>query len=137
MIFQHTWQWIFDSSPHTYQRKAQTSRRKREGESQLPDGSVWLTTRSGNAIRRYYVGQLLAVQPGRGKRAIGQIRITRIRYVSRAWDMDHDEAVREGFATPGQFREVWKEMYGERALQEPRWGLEFEVVERPDELRAP
>jgi hypothetical protein len=79
---------------------------------------------------RFFVGHDYAVQPGRGKRSTGRIRVTRLRYVAQAMDISEADARAEGFETPEQFREKWREMYGEIALACPCWALDFELIRR-------
>ena len=87
MIFAHTYQWIIDKSPHTGEQKNQT---RRTANSLTP---------------RYRVGKTYAIQPGRGKPAVGRIRI-----LSGTWqigitgfrpgraDISNDKAVRPRIA---------------------------------------
>ncbi|MFA4974630.1 MAG: ASCH domain-containing protein [bacterium] len=72
MIFQHTWQQVLDGT------KTQTRRLR----AQPP-----------------YVGRTYAVQPGRGKPAVGRIRITAIRQ-QRVQDITAEDALAEGLVCP-------------------------------------
>jgi hypothetical protein len=77
---------------------------------------------------RYGVNQTYAVQPGRGKHAVGRIRIVAIRYCARAGDISEDDARAEGFENAAQFREVYGRLNGAAALDRPCWALTFAVV---------
>jgi hypothetical protein len=85
---------------------------------------------------RFFVGHDYAVQPGRGKKSTGRIRVTRLRYVAQAMDISEADARAEGFETPDAFREKWREMYGELALACPCWALDFELIRKREEKDA-
>lgn len=82
------------------------------GRSLLPlvlDGTKTQTRRRSD---RYRPGRTYAVQPGRGKRAIGRIRVLDVR-PERLMDITEDDARAEGFKTQGamsardQFLQYW------------------------------
>jgi hypothetical protein len=131
MIFQHTHDWVFTTSPHTNQPKRQTRRRAKLSEclrtGQHGQDVIWRVDPDGNWKPLYWVGQVLAVQPGRGQAAIGRIRI---RAVREAYPGGIDAAglLAEGFATKDQFLDLYRQMHeGTKAL-DPCWVLTFEVV---------
>jgi hypothetical protein len=74
------------------------------------------------------VGRSYAVQPGRGKRAVGRIEITAIRYCARAGDITLDDAIAEGFATAEDFRETYASINGVGAMERPCWALTFRLA---------
>lgn len=119
MIFRHTWEWVLATSPHTGKPKVQTSRVK------------------GGKIE-YVEGKVLAVQPGRGQKAVGHIRLLSVREVEYACVISQAEAEAEGCSTPEQFCELWARMHGKAALYQPRIALTFELLEgtppRPSRL---
>lgn len=163
MIFQHTADWVFGTSPHTGKPKTQTSRRVKAGEFATyvkrteeltgvwkrrakhgPDiheagemvRAAWTVLEHSNRlvyvvhskVAADWFSKTYAVQPGHGKHAIGRIKITSIRLIGRAGDIDQEEAEAEGFSDPEMFRELWARMYGAKALDEPRWALTIEPV---------
>lgn len=65
----------------------------------------------GNDRVKYYVGQTLAVQPGRGQSAVARIRIESIERDDDVRDITADEAKREGFSSPEKFLETWTRLH--------------------------
>lgn len=138
MIFKQ-WQQVLDGT------KTQTRRLMKEGDwplhqapgyAELPIEAVYDNRRR----LRWKVGQTYAVQPGRGKKAIGRIRLTRIRR-QRVQDISEEDAKAEGcpsrletgFDTARyRFHVLWDSIYtktGERwADNTGVWALTFEVV---------
>jgi hypothetical protein len=107
MIFAHTYQWIIDKSPHTGERKTQTRR-----------------PAIGAKVPRYEVGKTYAVQPGRGKKAVGRIRIKR-RWLEITDVISHQQAMAEGFRNRREFLESYERINGTNPLC---WAYEFELV---------
>ncbi len=60
---------------------------------------------------RYRAGRSYAVQPGRGRRAVGRIRIKEV-YPSTLWHVDEDVARREGFGSREAFEKYWRGLHG-------------------------
>ena len=75
----------------------------------------------------YEVGRTYAVQPGRGKHALGRIRLRAIRR-EPAQDISEGDARAEGVASPAAFREIWIELYGRDALERLCYVLVIERV---------
>jgi hypothetical protein len=76
---------------------------------------------------RYEVGKTYAVQPGRGKHAIGRLRVTNVR--RERFDplrLGRIEVQREGFRSLSAFLGQWALIYGR--FHEEVWRIEFEVV---------
>lgn len=71
-------------------------------------------------------GSVCAVQPGRGKPAIGRVRILSVGLVPLA--ISDDEARREGFASAQAFVEGWTQINGSYDAETLVWRLEFELV---------
>jgi hypothetical protein len=114
-------------------RKTQTRRPVQASDVWQPNaytGEITMVQSRPHYRTRFYVLHDYAVQPGRGKKSTGRIRITRIRYVAQAMDISEADARAEGFETPEQFREKWREMYGEIALACPCWALDFELTRK-------
>ncbi len=65
-----------------------------------------------------------AVCPGRGKPAIGRVKVILVTAV-RIGDIDDAEAVREGFAHRGKFIEAWEVINGQYDPDEIVWRVEF------------
>lgn len=107
MIFAHTYQWIIDKSPHTGERKTQTRRPYVEGKPP-----------------RYDVGKTYAVQPGRGKPAVGRVKIKR-KWVEPVTGLSHEDARAEGFKDRCKFMESYWRINGTNPLC---WAYEFELV---------
>ena len=74
------------------------------------------------------VGDTYAIQPGRGKKSVGRVRLTAIR-LERFCDISQADAVAEGFANPDGFFAKIRELYGaDFDLTAPCWALSFELV---------
>jgi len=123
--------------------KTQTRRPKRPGEWWT--GSlgqiVWVC--DGNNRLKWEVGRTYAIQPGRGKKAVGRFRLTGIR-CERVADVSDVDAALEGIAyrrgslTYGStklegktaseaYLNLWQRIYPKSDLTEMAWILEFEV----------
>jgi hypothetical protein len=94
------------------------------------DGSKTVTRRParGLCVCTYEVGRTYAVQPGRGKHALGRIRILATTGWERITDITDAEAVREGFADAQAFLARWREMYPRPGLDDLVWRIEFELA---------
>jgi hypothetical protein len=76
---------------------------------------------------RYKPGRSYAVQPGRGKKSVGRIRVlTVIESVCGA--IDDEDARREGFRDAEAFHTRWRSLYGDMAPW-LAWRIEFELVQ--------
>lgn len=76
---------------------------------------------------RYRVGQVVAVNPGRGVTNIGHVRLTSVENVKLGF-LDDSEAEREGFANLRDFEDVWTSMHGSYDPELRLWRLEFHVA---------
>lgn len=72
------------------------------------------------------LGRDYAVCPGRGKNAIGRVRITSLLLVQLG-HLDGKEAQREGFETPAEFESVFAGINGRYNPKAWVWRVEFEV----------
>lgn len=146
MIFQKTWQQVLDGT------KTQTRRpvkRPEWGITSFHEGMAYAEEGVGEIIevwgrrgyRKWAVGRTYAVQPGRGKKAVGRIRITKIRR-ERLRDITEDDAQAEGMQRYQErdylgyyktsFIVVWDSLYRKPYRWEDNpevWVLEFEKVE--------
>lgn len=75
------------------------------------------------------VGQDYAVCPGRGKNAIGRVRVMRVSREPLHLVLNHGEAHREGFPNAPAFREAWKAINGGWDDMALVWRVEFEVAQ--------
>lgn len=93
------------------------------------DGTKDVTRRRlhGRPIR-YKVGHTYAVQPGRGKEAVGRIRVTGVR-TERLSHITTNEVRREGFTSFGLFMNYWIQLHGTWDPEEEVAVIEFELVE--------
>jgi hypothetical protein len=126
MIFAHTWRQVTDGT------KTQTRRVANAGDTSL--GIMFRAPEWKDQVRnggrlRWRVGQSYALQPGRGKHAVGRIEITAIRYCSRASDISEGDARAEGFATAVAFRQIYGRLNGAKALARPCWALTFSLMD--------
>ena len=97
------------------------------------DGRKTVTRRPMQADKpcQYHEGRDYAVQPGRGKFAVGRIRVLSVRGEVLS-DIDERDAVAEGFDDVAGFKEKWEALYGEADPEQGVWRLEFEVCEAGD-----
>lgn len=72
-------------------------------------------------------GRTYAVCPGRGKNAIGRVRVLRVMSQPLGFP-GLDEAQREGFLTMDGFRQAWKQINGGYDPDAIVWRVEFEAV---------
>jgi hypothetical protein len=86
---------------------------------------------------RYKVGKDYAIQPGRGQKAVGRIRILAIDqrplYVGNRAEAG-EEARAEGFNRWGEFRAYWIKLYGRFDAQVVH-RIEFELVPSEEALK--
>lgn len=82
---------------------------------------------------RYKVGRTYALQPGRGKKAVGRILIVDVRRVrlgvAATWP--RAEANREGFRVWRDLMNYWTGLYGSYDPTQLVDRIEFELVEAP------
>lgn len=104
-------------------------------------GSQWVDIAlPGRDLRKWVVGRTYAAQPGRGKKAVGRIRITGIRQ-ERLQDIDFDDALAEGCRAtlwegevavwPQEaYCDLWQSINGKGSWDANPlvWVLEFEVA---------
>lgn len=87
---------------------------------------------------KWKVGSVYAVQPQRGRKAVGHIKITSINMQS-IQEISLGDAQKEGVASLEEFRELWNTIHDKHPLNNlsgyswrnnPNvWVLEFELVE--------
>tara|TARA_Y100000310_G_C20552408_1_gene748766 strand:- start:58 stop:339 length:282 start_codon:yes stop_codon:yes gene_type:complete len=80
---------------------------------------------------RYKEGKTYAVTPGRGKKSVARIRITKVTPFStvKAACKDSFHGLKEGFRDEAQFMCKWAVLYRGRNLTCPVWVIDFEFVE--------
>jgi len=138
MIFKATCQQVLDGT------KTQTRRPVKPGETAWwPLGEYYINSVTDRNCRlKWELGRSYAVQPGRGKKSVGRIRILKIRR-ERLWDIQDEDIRAEGVLTEntldttiwGDFMALWAEIYKKKPYRwedNPEvWVLEFERVEGP------
>ena len=121
MIFQFTWEKVLDGS------KSQTRR--------VIDPHEMAVRGKGNRIEaiithgreKWRVGKTYAVQPGRGKKQVGRIRITSIRQ-QRLDRISPQDSIAEGFSSRQDFLHTWDKIHGSASRNVSVWVIAFELV---------
>jgi hypothetical protein len=105
MQFQYTYQQVMDGS------KTETSRLLKLDDSFQVDetGHVIKVWRDSRIL--WEVGKTYAVQPGRGKAAVGRIKLLAIRHDPDRRDIGYIGAAKEGFDSPAEFLQTWTGMH--------------------------
>lgn len=129
-------------------RKRQTRRPVKPGDmaSHNEHGGIVAVLRNGRLLWR--VSRVYALQPGRGKKAIGRIRITKIRR-ERLWEITANDCLAEGIrlrpnafgSIRWDFKRLWNSIYRKPYRWEDNpwvWCFTFELVResRRDGLKA-
>ena len=124
MQFSETWQDVLAG------RKTMTRRTAKPTDRPIPAPPVDARVDAvyGPKMLKWAVGRTYPVQPGRGKRAVGRIRIEEIRYCERAGEISEEDAYAEGFESAAAFRAVYGRLNGAGSLDAPCWGLHFDLV---------
>ena len=137
MIFKGTWEKVLDGT------KTQTRRPIKAGElfykNQRPP-----FVQSPGGLWKYVVNNTYAIQPGRGKKSLGRIRLEKIR-LEHVQNISCKDMIAEGLSTNlretdaskdllRQWENLWNSLYkGTKFAYEnnPKvWVLEFELVEK-------
>ena len=103
MIFQHTWEFVLQG------RKTQTRRIINHEKPEKPPCRI---------------GRPLAVQPGRGKKAVCSVQVIDVRK-ARLGNLSKKDAHAEGYESRHEFIKVWKEMHGDFNPEEQVWVIKF------------
>ena len=82
---------------------------------------------------RYRVGRFYAVQPGRGKKAVGHIWIESVEMQALSAAFHHAEARAEGFTSSAGFKKHWLKLYGAFDPDQPVWRIAFHLIHPDDE----
>jgi hypothetical protein len=121
MIFQHTFELVLSG------HKTQTRRLIKANEVAVRGSDNRIETILHNGRSKWVVGQIYAVQPGRAKKQVGQIRVTGLTS-EVVGQISASDAIAEGFENRQAFFEVWKRMHGENSLDLQVWVVKFELV---------
>lgn len=118
---------VLDVSAATGVAKTMTSRPRQDDDTTVTDaaGRVRVVQRAGRT--KWVVGFAYSIQPGRGKVSGGQFRLASIEATTFGTITDA-EAIREGFATPDDYRAVIVDMYGSQGLTAPCWRLGWRQI---------
>jgi hypothetical protein len=122
MIFQHTYQLILDNE------KTETRRLINPGEKLLDNPRCVEV----NGRAKWQVGRSYAIQPGRGKKAVGRIKITGIK-TEPLDQMSEEDALAEGFQSLDSFRQAWMQCHGNFEPDLSVWVLTFARELTPEE----
>ena len=96
-------------------------------------GEKTVTRRRGSS---YVVGQVLAVQPGRGKKHVAHIRILDVASSRLSVVMAPGEARREGFRSRSDFINYWQGLHGPISYSEFVTRIVFELAPSCPTCRA-
>ncbi len=114
MIFQHTHDWIFTTSPATGQPKTHTRRIVKRGQKLVQhideNGLDLPVVISAAGVRLHYGGQEVAAQPGRTMKGDGKIRILDIQQQD-VRNITNNDARAEGFYHSLDFLITWCGMH--------------------------
>ncbi len=85
---------------------------------------------------RYKPGHVYAIQPGRGKKAVGYLRVLLVTGPEEVADVGLGaDWRREGFESPTAFVDYWCRLYGRWEPATRVWRIAFELV--PEEGERP
>ncbi len=129
MIFQYTWPQVVTRRKTATRRVIGPNERARRGRY-----NRIVAVEHGGRVK-WRVGATYAVQPGRGRKQIARIRLTRITR-QKLTRISTAEACAEGFANRAEFLRTWQQIHGARGLDQRVWVLEFELVETLPALQA-
>ena len=122
MIFQHTHQLILDD------KKTETRRLIKPGEKLLDNPKR--VEMNGRA--KWQVGRTYAIQPGRGQKAVGRIRITDIEKQPLG-QMTTEDAIAEGYPSLDDFRQTWVQIHDQFDPDLAVWVITFAREPTPEE----
>ncbi len=84
---------------------------------------------------RYVPGRVYAIQPGRGRKSVGQLTVTDVREDERLGDLALRDARREGFRTTDEFRAYWTELHGSYNPETRVFVVSFVEGDHADKVR--
>jgi len=122
MIFQHTWREIMAGEKTVTRRPIKST----ETAVFAPEGNIDAVLVNGR--RKWVVGKCYGIQPGRGQKAKGLIKITRIDHQPLV-DITEAGALAEGFSDRDRFLDKWREIHG--SLDHKVWVIEFVLASPP------
>lgn len=113
---------ILDGSKTETRRKA---RFRQVEEGTLAERSEWIEP-------PYKPGKTYAIQPGRGKRGIGRIRVHSVT-LQLLYEMTDEDIRAEGFQNQPDFQRTWLEIHGNANWLDPVSVIRFELVPDTEE----
>jgi len=114
MIFQQTYQLILED-------KKTATRRLVNPNDRLLDNPKRV---EANGRIKWQVGRTYALQPGRGQKAVGRIRITDI-HKQPLGQMTIEDAVAEGYPSLDDFRQIWLQIHDDFDPDLAVWVITF------------
>lgn len=93
----------------------------------IVEGRKFETRRPCNGPCPYVVGRTYAVQPGRGKKAVGRIYVWDVepQHLDQITEVD---ARAEGFANRQDFMAYWKQLYGHVDAEQQVYVIRFQKM---------
>lgn len=87
--------------------------------------AIW-SVNNDKKRKLYYIGQKLSVQPGRGKKGIATIEITRLTKIQIHHVIEDKSFIaREGFSNKAEFLKVWRDMHG---MKQTGLHIQFKLI---------
>lgn len=113
MIFQHTWRWIIDQSPHTGKPKISTCRLKTPGEVLWANDTPKFISNVTTEKARYCECQTISVMPARGVKGIHKVADVRLVEIASVdvRTLTSEQIQTEGFADSMMFLALWVSMH--------------------------
>jgi hypothetical protein len=134
MIFQFTWQKVLNGSKTQTRRIVKPNHEYDQWDHKVVSLTIDLLPLPAHMVGRkttvYQVGKTYAVQPGRGKAAVGRIEITGIKRED-VRDISNEDVRAEGYKHVRDFLHVWCGMH-DPSIENGTWG-ETKLMSRPKE----
>lgn len=106
-------------------RKTQTRRLKHESETPIYNQNRIVGVRSANGRLKWQVEKRYALCPGRGKSAVGYIRLIAIKASPGAYEISEEDSRAEGFENRVEFLRYFRAINGANGPYKDLWVLTF------------